>query len=155
MEALTALASNGWQSLATVIAIIAIVLFAIKSGLISFKGKGLEIGDSKDRMLIRNQWEYASSTCEAQFIKIRPYCRSDEEAKYLITCVEDIFQMAIIYNNMTDDEAYVKAKQALVLNAIQKRSSNMHFFGEDFNACCNKFVESLIKDLTRMKKLYS
>lgn len=154
MEALTALASNGWLSLATVIAIIVILLFAIKSGLISFKGKGLEIGDSKDRMLIRNQWEYASSTCEAQFTKIRPYCKSDEEAKYLIARVEDIFQMAIIYNNMTEDEAYLKAKQALVLNAIQKRSSNSHFYGEDFKACCNRFTELLIKDLTRMKKLY-
>lgn len=155
MEALTALASNGWLSLATVILIILILLIAVKMGIISFNGKGIKIGDSKDRIMIRNQWEYANSTCEAQFTKIRPYCKSDEEAKYLIARVEDVFQSAIIYNFMEEKEDYVRAKQALVLQAIQKRSSNEHFYTDDFKACCNRFTESLIRDLVRTKRLYN
>lgn len=155
MEALTALASNGWLSLVTIVIIILIILFAIKKGWISFKGKGLEIGEStKDRLLIRNQWEYANSSCEAQYVKIRPYCKSDEEAKYLIARVEDIFQSAIIYNYMQEDEGYVRAKQSLVLQAIQKRSSNEHFFSDEFKSCCDRFTENLIRDLVRMKRLY-
>lgn len=154
MEALTALASNGWISLAAIIVIIIIFLFAIKKGLISFNGKGLKVGESNDRTLIRNQWEYANSSCEAQYVKIRPYCKSDEEAKYLIARTEDVFQSAIIYNYMTEAEDYVKAKQALVLQAIQKRSSNEHFFSDDFKSCCYRFTENLIKDLVRMKRLY-
>ncbi len=155
MDALTALASNGWLSLATVILIILILLIAVKMGIISFNGKGIKIGDSKDRIMIRNQWEYANSTCEAQFTKIRPYCKSDEEAKYLIARVEDVFQSAIIYNYMTEAEDYVRAKQALVLQAIQKRSSAEHFYTDDFKVCCNRFTESLIRDLVRMKRLYA
>lgn len=155
MEALTALASNGWLSLATVILIILILLVSIKVGIISFNGKGIKIGDSKDRIMIRNQWEYANSTCEAQFAKIRPYCKSDEEAKYLIARVEDVFQAAIIYNFMEDKENYVRAKQMLVLQAIQKRSSAEHFYTDEFKDCCNKFTESLIRDLVRMKQLYN
>lgn len=155
MEALTALASNGWLSLATVVIIILILLVAIKMGIISFNGKGIKIGDSKDRILIRNQWEYANSSCEAQYTKIRPYCKSDEEAKYLIARVEDVFQSAIIYNFMEEKEDYVRAKQALVLQAIQKRSSAEHFFSDDFKACSNRFTESLIRDLVRMKRLYA
>ena len=155
MEALTALASNGWLSLATVILIILILLVSIKVGIISFNGKGIKIGDSKDRIMIRNQWEYANSTCEAQFAKIRPYCKSDEEAKYLIARVEDVFQAAIIYNFMEDKENYVRAKQMLVLQAIQKRSAAEHFYTDEFKDCCNKFTESLIRDLVRMKRLYN
>ena len=155
MEALTALASNGWLSLATVILIILILLVSIKVGIISFNGKGIKIGDSKDRIMIRNQWEYANSTCEAQFAKIRPYCKSDEEAKYLIARVEDVFQAAIIYNFMEDKENYVRAKQMLVLQAIQKRSAAEHFYTDEFKDCCNKFTESLIRDLVRMKQLYN
>lgn len=155
MEALTALASNGWLSLATVILIILILLVSIKVGIISFNGKGIKIGDSKDRIMIRNQWEYANSTCEAQFAKIRPYCKSDEEAKYLIARVEDVFQAAIIYNFMEDKENYIRAKQMLVLQAIQKRSAAEHFYTDGFKDCCNKFTESLIRDLVRMKRLHN
>lgn len=153
MEALTALASNGWLSLATFILIILILLVSVKVGIISFNGKGIKIGDSKDRVMIRNQWEYASSTCEAQFAKIRPYCKSDEEAKYLIARVEDVFQAAIIYNFMEDKENYIRAKQMLVLQAIQKRSAAEHFYTDEFRDCCNKFTESLIRDLVRMKTI--
>ena len=155
MEALTALASNGWLSLVTVVIIILILLGAIKMGIISFNGKGVKIGDSKDRIMIRNQWEYANSSCEAQYTKIRPYCKSDEEAKYLIARVEDVFQAAIIYNYMTEDEGYVRAKQALVLNTIMKRVNDEHFFTDDFRACSNRFTENLIRDLVRMKRLYA
>lgn len=124
-------------------------------GIISFNGKGIKIGDSKDRIMIRNQWEYANSTCEAQFTKIRPYCKSDEEAKYLIARVEDVFQAAIIYNCMEDKENYIRAKQMLVLQAIQKRSAAEHFYTDGFKDCCNKFTESLIRDLVRMKRLHN
>ena len=60
-----------------------------------------------------------------------------------------------MYNHMLESESYVKAKQALVLNTIQKRSSNEHFYTPDFKACCDRFVENLIKDLVRMKKIDS
>lgn len=141
-------------SLITLVAIIIVLLYAIKKGLISFKGKGVQIGDSKDRLLIRNQWEYANSCCEAQYAKIINYCSSEAEAKYLIAKVEDVFQAAIIYNFMQEDETYVRAKQALVLQTIQKRTLNEHFFSPDFEACCNRFTENLIRDLVRMKHIY-
>lgn len=128
-------------------------IYMIKKGYFKFKGKGVTIGETVPRELIRNQWEYAQSACDAQFAKIRPYCESDTEAKYLICKVNDIFQAAVIYNYMTSSESYVKAKQALVLNAIQKRTSNAHFFSEEFRACCNRFVENTIRDLVRMKQI--
>lgn len=153
MEALAALASNGWMSLVTVIVIFGIVCLMIKKGILSFRGHGLQIGEQVSRDLIRNQWEYSASACEAQFSKIRPYCESDSEAKYLIAKVNDIFQAAIIYNFMSENESYLKAKQALVLNAIRKRSTNSHFHSAEFEACCNRFVEETIKALVRMKKI--
>lgn len=135
--------------------VISVLAIGVWKGKISFKGKGFNIGETVPRELIRNQWELAQSTCEAQFVKIRPYCENDVEAKYLISKVNDIFQAAIVYNYMSEDESYLKAKQALVLQAIQKRTSNKHFFSEEFKACCNRFVELLIKDLVRMKKVHT
>lgn len=133
--------------------IILVAIFLIKKGWFRLSTSSVTIGENVSRDLLRNQWEYAASSCEAQYSKIRPYCKSNEEAKYLISKVNDIFQSAIVYNYMTESENYVKAKQALVLNAIQKRTSNEHFFSDDFKACCNKFVENLIRDLVRMKRI--
>ena len=141
-------------ALVAVILVLIIVLYAIKKNWVSFNGKGLKVGESVPRELIRNQWELAQSTCEAQFIKIRPYCENDVEAKYLISKVNDIFQAAIVYNYMSENESYLKAKQSLVLQAIQKRATNKYFFSEEFKSCCNRFVELLIKDLVRMKNVY-
>lgn len=155
MEALTALASNGVWSLVLVAAVIILVAILIKKGVLSYKGHGLQIGETIPRELIRNQWELSQTTCEAQFVKIRPYCETDVEAKYLISKVNDIFQAAIVYNYMSTSENYIKAKQHLVLNSIRKRSTNPHFQSLEFEDCCNKFTENLIKDLVRMKEAQS
>lgn len=136
-----------------IIALIILAIIFIKKGWFRLSTGSVTIGESVSRDLIRNQWEYAASSCEAQYSKIRPYCKSDEEAKYLISKVNDIFQSAIVYNFMSESENYVKAKQALVLNAIQKRTSEKHFFSDEFGACCNRFVENLIRDLVRMKRI--
>lgn len=136
-----------------IIALIILAIIFIKKGWFRLSTGSVTIGESVSRDLIRNQWEYAASSCEAQYSKIRPYCKSDEEAKYLISKVNDIFQSAIVYNFMSESENYVKAKQALVLNAIQKRTSEKHFFSDEFRACCNRFVENLIRDLVRMKRI--
>ena len=134
-------------------ALIALAIFLIKKGWFRLSTGSVTIGEQVSRELIRNQWEYAASSCEAQYSKIRPYCKSDEEAKYLISKVNDVFHSAIVYNYMSENESYVKAKQALVLNAIQKRTSDKHFYTDEFRACCNRFVDNLIRDLVRMKRI--
>lgn len=155
MDALTVLAGNGIWSLGTILVIIVILLLAVKKGWIGFKGHGLTVGDGGERVLIRNQWEYVKAACEGQFKRIRPYCKSDEHAKYVIARVEDVFQDMCVHNFITDEECYVRAKKNLVLMTIQKRVDNDHFFSPDFRACCDKFVEDLIKDLYHMKRVMS
>lgn len=151
-NAIVDLANNKWV-IVLVIALVVVAIFLVKKGWFRISTKSITIGEHVSRDLLRNQWEYASSSCEAQFTKIREYCKSDEEAMYIISKVNDVFQSMIVYNNMTESENYVKSKQVLVLNKIQGLTSNEHFFSEDFKECCNKFVENLIKDLVRMKKV--
>lgn len=151
-ESITTLANNK-IILSLVAMIIIIAIHMIKRGYFHLNTESVSIGENVSRELIRNQWEYAMSSCEAQYNKIRPYCKSDEEAKYIICKVNDIFQSAIVYNFMSENESYVKAKQALVINAIQKRTSEKYFFSDEFRSCCNRFVENLIRDLVRMKRI--
>ena len=153
MEALSALAGNGIWSLGTILVVIIILLFAVKKGWIGGNIKGVRIGQSEEetRALIRNQWEYACSACDAQFYKIRRYCKSDEHCKYLVAKVTDIFQQIAVYNHVSMDDSYIKAKQGLVLQAIRKRADDSHFWSSDFEECCNKFVKETIRVMYEMK----
>lgn len=157
MEWLSSFAgSSGLPALITVLLIVLIVLFAVKMGWVSFKGHGLEIGGAEaTRSLIRNQWEFACSACDAQFYKIRRYCKSDEHCKYLVAKVTDIFQQMAVYNHISMDEDYIKAKQALVLQCIRKRADDSHFWSSEFEDCCNKFTRETIKTMYDMKKLHN
>lgn len=151
-NAIVSLADN--KSVVTlVVALVIMAVFLVKKGWFRLSTKSVTIGEHVSRDLLRNQWEYAASSCEAQYTKIREYCKSDEEARYIISKVNDIFQSMIVYNNITESENYVKSKQVLVLNNIQRLTSDEHFFSPEFKECCNKFVENLIKDLVRMKKV--
>lgn len=156
MEALNSLASNGLWSLGTIVVIIIILVICVKRGLISFNGHGLKVGgEEATRALIRNQWEFACSACESQFFKIRRYCKSDEHCKYLVAKVTDIFQQMSVYNHISLDEDYIKAKQGLVLQCIRKRAEDTHFWSSDFEDCCNKFVRETIETMYGMKKLHN
>ena len=156
MEALNSLAQNGIWSLGTALVVFIVIIICIKTGLISFKGHGLQVGGDEDtRSLIRNQWEFASSACDAQFYKVREYCKSDEHCKYLVAKVTDIFQQMSVYNHISMDEDYIKAKQGLVLQCIRKRASDPHFWSPEFEECCNKFVKDTIKAMYDMKRIHA
>ena len=143
---------SGLPVLVTVVVIILILMFAVKKGWVSFRGHGLEVGESKDRNLIRNQFEYVDAICNAKFVKLHEHIKDEFLCKHIIDKVIDLFQLWVVVNNMSDDENYVRAKQALVYSAILKRTDCPWVAGEDFKACCNKFVENLIRDLVRMKR---
>ena len=156
MEALTAfITSPSIFSLVFVLLVLGLLYLAARKGLISYNNHGVKFGESNERILIRNQWEYCKACCEGQYAKIRPYCESDDLAHLIICKVLDIFQDAVAVNCISDNECYIKAKQKLVLMKIQKYCDNEHFFTPEFESCCNRFVENLIKDLFRMKKVMS
>lgn len=156
MEALTALASNGWLSLAAIIIIILILLFAAKKGLISFKGAGVTVGltEADTRNLIQAQLDYANAKCEGMISKL-PKELDQYRTKYIIARVEDVIEKAIIFNNMVEDEPYIRAKQELVYQTIMKRVDNPYFMTDDFRAMVYKFVDDLFKELVRMKRCFS
>ena len=135
--------------------LVGIGIALVKSKILNIKTEHIRIGDSDDRVLIRNQMEYAKTACKAQFRKILPYCENDYHAKFIISEVADIFEATVIYNHIdANDECYVRSKKNLVLMTIQNYGHNEHFFSTEFRSCCDKFVEDLIRDLFNMKKIF-
>lgn len=128
------------------------IFIAIKNKWFSFKGKGITIGVAEQtRQLIQNQFEYTKSVMDAS-ISYLPKHLDEYRAKYVIARAEDIIQRAIIFNNMSKDESYIKAKQALVYQAVIKRTEDDYFKTPEFKEYCDNLVKDLIYTLVDMKK---
>lgn len=136
--------------------IIAIVFYCIKKGLFSFKGKGVQIGlsESDTRNLIQAQLDYMKAKCEGMITKL-PKDLDPYRTKYVVARVEDVLEHAIIFNNLSEDEFYIRAKQELVYQNIMKRVDNPFFMTDDFKDLVYKFVDELFRELVRMKRCFS
>lgn len=145
---------NVYTMLVIVIAIVGCII-AVKKGWISFHGNKLSIGqDIKTRNLIQNQLEYAKAKCEGLTILYRDKVE-EYKLKYIIARVEDVFERAIIFNNLSDDEGYVRAKQELVYQSILKRATCDWVLTDEFKSFVYKFVADIFKELYRMKRAQS
>lgn len=139
-----------------VIALIAVVILAIKKGWIRVKGKEVQIGLSEldTRNLILSQIEYMKAKCEGVITRL-PKDLNPYRTKYVIARIEDILEHAIIFNNISDDEFYVRAKQELVYQNVMKRVENEYFMTDEFKDFVYKFVDELFRELIRMKKCFN
>lgn len=135
--------------------IIVIIVYMIKKGYFKFQGKGVQIGlsEQQTRDLIQAQFDYANAKCESVEGSL-PNHLDKYRTRYIIGKVEDVIQKAIIFNNLTDNESYIKSKQELCYYTVMKHVEDNYFKTPEFKAWLNKFISDLFKDLYRMKKLY-
>lgn len=154
-EAIVTLASTP-AAIVLVAGIIAIIFYCIKKGLFSFKGKGVQIGltEADTRSLIQAQLDYANAKCEGMISKL-PKELDQYRTKYIIARVEDVIEKAIIFNNMTEDEPYIRSKQELIYQTVMKRVDNPWFMTDEFKAFVYKFTDDLFRELVRMKRCFN
>lgn len=155
-----------WETIATlaktpavivlVVCLFGLLFYMVKKGMLSFKGKGVTVGltEADTRNLIQAQLDYANAKCEGMISKL-PKDLDPYRTKYVIARVEDVIEKAIIFNNMTEEEPYIRAKQELVYQTIMKRVDNKYFMTDDFRAMTYKFVDDLFRELVRMKRCFN
>ena len=155
MEALTALASNGWLSLATVIVIIVIVLFAIKKGLISFHGKGLSVGGADSEAKIRNmQQTYAKSLFESTISDLPKECEYYHKRFVISQCLDEVERM-IRENHITSDDCYIDTEFQIIYNIVILNTSMDYFRSDEFKKYLKDIIIKLVKQLESIRKTYT
>lgn len=155
MEALTALASNGWLSLATIIIIILIALFAVKKGWISFKGKGLEIGKIEYESKIRNmQQVFAKSLFESTISDLPRECEYYHKRFVISQCLDEVERM-IRENHITSDDCYIETEFQIIYNIVVLNTTMDYFRSEEFKKYLRDLICKLVKQLEIIRKTYS
>lgn len=131
------------------------IIYCIKKGYFKFNAKGVQIGlsEQQTRNLIQSQFEFAKAKCEGMVTRIPQNGLDPYRTKYIVSRVEDVIQRAIIFNNLTDNEEYIRGKQELVYQTVMARVDKDYFKTPDFKALIYKFTDELFKELYRMKRV--
>ena len=151
--------ANANQIIVMILLLAFILIIGIKKGIISFNGHGLSVGIRENEAKIRRQQtEYLNMIADGtirdlpkKFQEGNSYYRS----KYVISKFKDIFETAIMYNHITDDEEYISLKQEIAYSMIMKVTDDDYFRTPEFQKYLNELVEKIIKRFVKIRKTYN
>lgn len=155
MEALAALASNGWMSLVTVLVIFGIICLMIKKGIIGFKGHGLQVGTADSEAKIRNMQQlYAKALFEGTISDLPKECEYYHKRFVISQCLDEVERM-IRENHITDDDTYVETEYQIIYAIVLKYTTIDYFRKQEFKDYLYDLVSKLVKQLAKIRKQYS
>lgn len=151
--------TNGLFVLGFLLILLIVGTVLIKKGILSFSGHGLSIGgDEQERKIMRQQSEYLTMIADGTIRDLPKHLvegPSYYRSKYTISKFKDIFESAIMYNHITDDEEYIQLKQEIAYSMILKVTEDDFFKTSEFKNYLNKLVEKIIKRFVKIRKAYS
>ena len=144
-----------------IIAILLIVIIAIlaKKGIVSFKGKGLTVGNTDERdierTIIRNQIQYAQ-TAVGDFYSTIPYWEGRDEyrLRYIMELIIDCFVECAIFNHITSEKIYRELKQRKVWQCVIDHSESPNSLSDDFKKAVYEETEHILDKFIEIREYY-
>ena len=142
-----------------IIAILLIVIIAIlaKKGIVSFKGKGLTVGNNEtERTIIRNQIMFVNTEISDFYNKIPLFDGRDEwRLKFIMEKCLDVFVDAISLNHITLEPMYVELKCRAVWDEVLQNSDNPNILSDDFKKTIYDETKKIIEKLISIREYYN
>lgn len=136
-----------------------VILFAIlvKKGLISFKGKGLKVGNSDtERTIIRNQIMFVKTEISDFYNRIPNFEGRDEwRLKYIMEKCLDVLVDAVSLNHLTLEPVYVDLKCRAVWDEVLQNSDNTDILTDDFKKVVYDETKHIIEKLIEIREYYN
>ena len=136
-----------------------VVLFSVlvKKGLISFKGKGLKVGNSDtERTIVRNQIMFVKTEISDFYNKIPNFeGRDDWRLKYIMEKCIDVFVDAISLNHITTEPVYLELKCRAVWDEVLQNADNDNILTEDFKKVVYDETKLIIEKLIDIREFYN
>lgn len=136
-----------------------IILLAVlaKKGLISFKGKGLKVGNNDaERTIIRNQIMFVKTEISDFYNRVPNFEGRDEwRLRYIMEKCLDVLVDAISLNHVTLDPVYVDLKCRAVWDEILQNANNANILTDDFKKVVYDEVKHIIEKLIEIREFYN
>lgn len=138
---------------------ILVILLAVlaKKGLISFKGKGLKVGNSDtERTIIRNQIMYCKTEISDFYNKIPNFeGRDDWRLRYIMEKCLDVLVDAVSLNHITIEPVYIELKCRAVWDEVIQNAGNTSILTDDFKKVIYDETKQIIEKLVEIREFYN
>ena len=136
------------------------IIIMIKKGIISFKGKGLTVGNSNDerdieRTIIRSQIQYVKSAVSDFYDDIPDFPERDEwRLKYICEKIVSVFTDIISFNHISKEKIYVQMKQASIWEVIINNTAASIMTSDEFKDVVYTKTAEILDKLISIREYY-
>lgn len=149
--------NNFWVVVVGVGALVILLAILVKKGLISFKGKGLKVGNSEvERTVIRNQIMFVKTEISDFYNRIPNFEGRDEwRLKYIMEKCLDVVVDAISLNHLTLEPVYVDLKCRAVWDEVLQNADDVNILTDDFKKVVYDETKHIIEKLIEIREYYN
>lgn len=159
MEWLTTLliSDNFWKAALSISALVILIAVLVKKGLVSFKGKGLKVGNNEvERTIIRNQIMFCKTEISDFYNRVPDFeGRDDWRLKYIMEKCLDVLVDAISLNHVTLEPVYVDLKCRAVWDEVLQNADNANILTDDFKKVVYDETKYIIEKLIEIREFYN
>ena len=159
MEWLTTLliSDNFWKAALSISALVILIAVLVKKGLVSFKGKGLKVGNNEvERTIIRNQIMFCKTEISDFYSRVPDFeGRDDCRLKYILEKCLDVLVDAISLNHVTLEPVYVDLKCRAVWDEVLQNADNANILTDDFKKVVYDETKYIIEKLIEIREFYN
>ena len=136
------------------------IIVMIKKGIISFKGKGLTVGNGNDerdieRTIIRSQIQYVKSAVSDFYDDIPDFPNRDEwRLKYICERIVSVFTDFISFNHISKEKIYVQMKQASIWEVIINNTTAGIMTSDEFKDVVYAKTAEILDKLIEIREYY-
>lgn len=142
---------NSWKSFIFFFITLITLIILVKKGIISFKGKGLTVGNNDEReierTIIRSQIQYVKSAVSDFYDDIPNFEGRDEwRLRYICEKIISVFTDIISFNHISKEKIYTEMKQTSIWAVIINNTTSDIMTSDEFkNVVYTKTAEILDK----------
>lgn len=129
----------------------------VKKGVISFKGKGLTVGNSEtERTIIRNQIMFCKTEISDFYSRIPNFeGRNEWRLRFIMEKCLDVLIDAVSLNHITIEPVYIELKCRAVWNEVLQNSEDPRVLTDDFKKVVYEETKKIIEKLVEIREFYN
>ena len=150
---------NSWKSFIFFFITLIILIILVKKGIISFKGKGLTVGNNDERdierTIIRSQIQYVKSAVSDFYDDIPDFPGRDEwRHKYICEKIISVFTDIISFNHISKEKIYTEMKQTSIWAVIINNTAADIMTSDEFKDVVYAKTEEILDKLITIREYY-
>ena len=152
--------SNAIPIIIIVVLLVVIIAILAKKGIVSFKGKGLTVGNGNDerdieRTIIRSQIQYVKSAVSDFYDDIPNFDGRDEwRLKYICERIISVFTNIISFNHISREKIYTEMKQSEIWAVIINNTASEIMTSDEFKNVVYAKTAEILDKLISIREYY-